>query len=135
MPRIPRAKIDRFWPLLLNAVRLRCPACKRGPIFPRLLKMAPGCPACGLSLERESGYFLGSIYFNYAVTCMLAGALYFGLRFGADAPGWAATAAATAAAVLFPFWFWRYARSFWLMFDQYFDPRRPPGEPTSSGSR
>jgi len=26
------------------------------------------CPACGLVLEREQGYFVGAIYVNYAAT-------------------------------------------------------------------
>lgn len=127
MPRIPRAKADRFWPLFLNAMRLRCPACRQGRIFPKLMRMAPRCPACGLPLEREQGYFLGSIYFNYGITCVLAGIAYFGLLFGVGVASWIATTTAVAVAMLFPFWFWRYARSLWLMFDQYFDPRVPPG--------
>jgi uncharacterized protein (DUF983 family) len=126
MPRNPRAPRDRFWPLFANAMRLKCPACRAARVFPSLMKMARACPSCGLVLERESGYFLGSIYFNYGITCVLAGILYFGLFFGFGMPSSIAIGAALATAAIFPFWFWRYARSLWLMLDQYFDPRRPP---------
>lgn len=126
MPRIPRAPADRIGPLFRNAMRLRCPACRTARVFPSMMTMASACPGCGLVLEREAGYFLGSIYFNYGLTCVLAGVLYFGLFFGFHAPAWVAIAAAFSAAGIFPFWFWRYARSLWLMLDQYFDPRRPP---------
>lgn len=88
--------------------------------------MAPACPECGVPIARESGYFLGSIYFNYGVTCVVSAAIYFGILFGLDGGGSAALWSALAFALLFPFWFWRYARSFWLMLDQYFDPRVPP---------
>ena len=132
MPRSGRPASEGFWALLRNAVRLRCPVCKSARIFPGIMKMADACPACGIPLKREAGYFLGSIYFNYGATCALAALAYFGLLFGLDAPKGVALGTALSVAVLFPFWFWRYARSLWLMFDQYFDPRDPP---TSVASR
>jgi uncharacterized protein (DUF983 family) len=125
MPRAPRSPDDRFWPLFRNAVRLRCPVCKNARVFPALMRMADACPSCGTPLKREAGYFLGSIYFNYGATCVLAGIVYFGLLFGVETSQGVALAAGVGIAVLFPFWFWRYARSFWLMLDQYFDPRVP----------
>jgi uncharacterized protein (DUF983 family) len=132
MPRAPRPPSERFWPLLFNALRLRCPVCKQGRIFPGWMRMADACPACAIPLKRESGYFLGSIYFNYGATCALAGLAYFGLLFGIEAPSGVALATAVFLAVAFPFWFWRYARSLWLMMDQYFDPRVPPATTSTS---
>ena len=49
-----------------------CPRCRTGRIFstsifrifPRMYKR---CPACGLKFEREQGYFLGAMYFSYAI--------------------------------------------------------------------
>jgi hypothetical protein len=96
------------------------------------MRMAEACPACRVVLKREAGYFLGSIYFNYGVTCVLAGVAYFGLLFGLRLDKTAALATALLVAIAFPFWFWRYARSLWLMLDQWVDPRRPP---TSAASR
>jgi uncharacterized protein (DUF983 family) len=122
----PRRPDDRMWPLFRNAVRLRCPVCKNARVFPALMKMADRCPACDTQLQREAGYFLGSIYFNYGVTCLLAAAIYFGLLFAFGVHPTLVLWIALAFALLFPFWFWRYARSLWLMLDQYLDPRRPP---------
>lgn len=28
------------------------------------------CPHCGLKFEREQGYFLGAMYFSYAIACV-----------------------------------------------------------------
>jgi hypothetical protein len=90
------------------------------------MRMADACPACEVQIKREAGYFLGSIYFNYGVTCVLAGVLYFGLLFGLEVTPGIALATALFVAIAFPFWFWRYARSLWLLLDQWVDPRRPP---------
>jgi uncharacterized protein (DUF983 family) len=121
---------DRFRPLLRNALRLRCPVCKAGPIFPGFMTMTRTCPACSAGIEREHGYFLGSIYFNYGLTCILCAVLYFGMLLGLGMSRAVALWSAVAAAVLFPLWFWRYARSLWLMLDQYMDPRLPPPAPS-----
>lgn len=53
--------------------RQRCPRCREGGIFPQPLWRAPlktydRCPVCGLKYEREPGYFLGAIYFSYALS-------------------------------------------------------------------
>ncbi len=132
-PRRKRNPKDYFWPLLTNGLRLRCPVCKRGRIFPHLMRMAKQCPACGITLEREPGYFLGSIYFNYGATCALAMATFVVSYFALAAGESLSVGLAVAITMTFPFWFWRYARSAWLVFDQYFDPREiPPAGSTSA---
>lgn len=35
------------------------------------------CPVCGLIIEREQGYFLGSMYVSYTLACLLIGVGYF----------------------------------------------------------
>jgi hypothetical protein len=37
------------------------------------------CPACGRRFNRAPGYLLGSIYFNYGVTALLAIAIFVGV--------------------------------------------------------
>ena len=49
------------------AVRQRCPRCRQGPIFGGLIRTNEYCPQCGLRFEREQGYFLGAMYFSYAL--------------------------------------------------------------------
>ena len=66
--------------LLVRAVALRCPACGKGEVFPgrfNFMKPALRCDHCGRVHEREPGFFLGSIYFNYGATVILATAIYF----------------------------------------------------------
>jgi len=49
-----------------------CPRCRTGSIFATSIfrifpRMHGRCPACGLKFEREQGYFLGAMYFSYAI--------------------------------------------------------------------
>ena len=84
--------------------------------------MHPRCEACGLRYEREQGYFVGAIYLNYAVTTFLVIGGYVLL--------WAFTELTTAAqlalwlpvVVVFPLWFFRYSRSFWLALEYAVNP-------------
>jgi hypothetical protein len=87
--------------------------------------MLATCPVCGYRFEREPGYFIGSIYFNYGVTAGIEIAGYFALEmlfdltFLQQVPIWLTYS------VIFPLWFHRYARSLWMAFDLSFSP---PGE-------
>ena len=80
------------------------------------------CPVCDLRYEREPGFFLGSIYINYGLTALLVTVCFYSLYFGRVVSPQAALWIVTAFALLFPIWFFRYARSLWLGFDQYWDP-------------
>jgi uncharacterized protein (DUF983 family) len=97
-----------------TALCLKCPRCREGKLFTGLLKMNEACPQCGLKLEPEPGFYLGSIYANYAVTVVTATAAFLVLvyvcGFNKDVVIWSCTAFT----VLFPVWFFRYARSIWL---------------------
>lgn len=105
---------DRVATCLGRAVRLRCPRCGTTALFRGWFSMAEACALCGLRFERAQGYFVGAIYINYAVTAILAIGGFFLL--------WGLTALSTAAqlallvpvVILFPLWFFRYSRSFWL---------------------
>ena len=85
--------------------------------------MEENCPHCGLKFERESGFFLGAIYFNYGLTALIVIATYPALKFSGTLDGMPLQILSFAFVALFPMWFFRYARSLWLGFDEYFDPR------------
>ena len=108
----------RFAPVL----RHRCPRCLEGAVYASLLRMHESCPRCGLRFEREPGYFLGAMYYSYALS-ILAGLPAFAILWAADfgpVPiGLAATACIAAAT---PFC-WRLSRVLWLHMDHSFDPR------------
>jgi uncharacterized protein (DUF983 family) len=113
------ATLGTLW---LRALMLRCPACGRAPIFRGWFTMNDSCPACGRKFNRGAGYFLGSIYFNYGVTATLVLVLYFAMFFGDVLTNGQRLAVLSLLAVLFPTWFFRYARALWIAFDEHWDP-------------
>jgi uncharacterized protein (DUF983 family) len=111
--------IDVLW---WRAMRLRCPACGRGPIFKGWFAMHEACPACGRRFNRGAGYLLGSIYFNYGVTAMIVVVMYFAMFFGDVLTDPQRLLVLSAFGILFPAWFFRYARAYWIAFDERWDP-------------
>jgi uncharacterized protein (DUF983 family) len=108
--------------LLWRALRLRCPGCGGAKIFTGWFAMHATCPACGRRFQRDAGYFLGSIYINYGVTGILVVLMYFSMFFGDVLTDRERLAALTVFVVVFPVWFFRYARALWMAFDEYWDP-------------
>lgn len=106
----------------------RCPNCGAKKLFKSgtLFKLNPECPDCGLKIERDEGFFLGSMTLNYIVTIVgfLIPVLILYLV-GALSASTAAIAAA-AGAVIFPILFYRSSRSWWLMSYYFFLPKHLP---------
>jgi uncharacterized protein (DUF983 family) len=122
----------------VRACRLRCPACGGGRLYRRAWRMAPGCDRCGLSFEREPGFYLGSIYVNYGVTVIVTGLVYAGLVLGLGASHRVALAVSLALAVLLPLAFFRHARALLLALDAAVNrhqsaarPAAPTGDPVT----
>ena len=99
---------------IMAALRLRCPRCHHGKLFSGLLTMHRDCPSCGLKLEPEPGFYLGSVYANYAVTVMTTTTAFLLFVYGYGANKDVVLWICTTFAVVFPLWFFRYARSIWL---------------------
>jgi len=108
--------------LVFRALKLLCPACGQAKLFRNMLSMDDPCPECGRKYDRAPGYLLGSIYFNYGITSVLVVILYFGLFLGTDLTGKQLLYITSALALLFPLWFFRYARGLWIAMDEKFDP-------------
>jgi uncharacterized protein (DUF983 family) len=125
--------------MVRRAWRLRCPRCGQQPLFANWIRMHSDCANCHLHYEREPGYFLGSIYINYGLTAVLVTIGYFALFSSGVTSDRATLLIVTAFALLFPIWFFRYARSLWLGFDHFWDPTsgdpaaktEPPGRKRS----
>jgi uncharacterized protein (DUF983 family) len=111
-----------FSAALGRGLRLLCPKCGRGEIFRGWFAMNRRCESCGRLFDRAPGYLLGSIYINYGLTAMLTLAGYFALYFSGTMRGTPLLATLTAFIVVFPLWFFRYARSLWIAFDERWDP-------------
>ncbi len=112
----------KIWTAFGRAIRLRCPSCGVGKPFRGLFRMQPECSHCELVFERQKGYFLGSIYFNYGLTALLVSASYLPLRWFDVIDRLPLMLGTCAFALLFPVWFFRYARCLWMAMDHFFDP-------------
>jgi len=113
----------RFLILLGRALALRCPLCGQGELFQGWLRMHRECPHCGVKYEREPGFFLGSIYINYGVTALIVAIAYPVLLFNKVVPEMPLLRSAVAFTIIFPVVLFPWARSLWLGFDQWHDPR------------
>jgi uncharacterized protein (DUF983 family) len=103
-----------FLQRITTAMQLRCPRCRDGRLFTGLLSMNTACPQCGLKLEPEPGFYLGSVYANYAATALIATAAFVVAVFAFDCSKDVVLWGCAGFTVLFPLWFFRYARSIWL---------------------
>ena len=88
--------------------------------------MHDACPACGVAFEREAGFYMGSIYVNYGLTAFVVSIGYPLLLFNKVVDEQPLLIMAAAFSILFPIWFFRYARALWMGFDQLCDPRETP---------
>jgi uncharacterized protein (DUF983 family) len=104
-----------------------CPRCEkgrifRGPLWRTYLATNERCPECGLKFEREPGYFLGAMYFSYALSIppvLLLVLLLWRLT------AWRFDVVLVGAFVAYlPFVpaVTRFARVLWLHVDRHFDP-------------
>ena len=108
--------------MLARGIRLCCPVCGRGRLFRTWFGMHEACAHCGLQFDRGPGYYLGSIYINYGLTALLLTAGYLAMFLTDTLSQSARLVVLGAFCLVFPPWFFRYARSLWLAFDQYVDP-------------
>ncbi len=105
-----------------RALALRCPRCGGTELFSGWFTMRSECALCGLRFERAQGYWVGAIYVNYGATTTIALGGYFLL--------WAYMGLSTAVQLavwvpfllVFPLWFFRYSRSFWLALESFLNP-------------
>jgi len=121
--------------MLIRALRLRCPRCGEGWLFRGLFRMHDACSACGASFAREQGFYLGSIYINYGFTVIGTGALYALLVLGLGWSHAAALGVCLGAAVVFPIWFFRWARSLLLALDGTVNQQQAAGADPAGGTQ
>lgn len=110
-------------------LRQRCPQCSVGAIYQARMRMNPRCPVCGLVFEREPGYFMGSLYISYGISCIVL-MIGFGigtLLFEDLHPGWLVLILVVLYLPLVPM-VTRYARVLWIYFDRWAWPAPPGGE-------
>jgi hypothetical protein len=87
--------------------------------------MFPTCPHCGVKYEREPGFFLGSIYINYGLTALISVIVATPILLNRLASEVWVAIGCLVFVVAFPLLWFPWARSLWLGFDQWRDPREP----------
>lgn len=120
--------VDQAMLALLRAVRLKCPACGKGAINATWFRMHERCPNCELDYRRESGFYLGSIYFNYGLTGLIVSCVGAPMVLSREVSFQVMMAIMAVFCIAFPIWFLRYARSLCIAMDHLFDRRRAPTE-------
>lgn len=107
-------------------IRLKCPNCLQGAVFRKPFSMFPTCAQCGITYEREQGYFMMAVFVGYvmgfAIVIPVLLLLYLTLR-----PSmWGYIIGGVVTLLLaIPFIF-HYARVIWMHLDQLMDPRQTP---------
>src|SRR2546430_17043379 len=94
---------------LRSILQQRCPRCRIGGIFQYSIfrgfpKMCERCSICDLKFEREPGYFLGAMYFSFALGVLIMAPIAALLWF---LTGWWITKVTIWAVVLFLFFFFK----------------------------
>lgn len=110
--------------LLSRAVRLKCPQCGESKLFHHWVQMYPKCEHCGLTYEREPGYFLGSIYINYGLTAISTTVAYVAFHIVMGYSNAWVVPPLVAYCIIFPVLFFPFARAYWLAMDLSFDRYR-----------
>jgi uncharacterized protein (DUF983 family) len=122
---LPPTGAPRLRALLGRALARRCPYCGGGGIFKGWFGLRDRCPTCGVSYDREEGYFLGAYAVNLIVAEILALAIALGLIFGTGLRRadllWQ-EAIAIGLAVALPLLFFPFSRTIWIALDLMLDP-------------
>lgn len=104
---------------LARASIKHCPRCGSGGLFAGWLAMAATCPRCGITFERDPGYWLGAMIINTAVTIGVFLAVFSGAAFATwpDVP-WSSILIATMILnVVVPVTFYPWSKTLFVALD------------------
>lgn len=114
--------------ILARGLAHRCPNCGAHTLFKpgTLFELNAECPGCGLKIERDEGFFLGSMSLNYGVTILGFLVPVLLLYLAGVFSGFTAALVAGIGAIAVPIIFYRSSRSWWLMSYYFFLPHHLP---------
>lgn len=67
--------------ILGRGLRKRCAVCGGGKLFDGWFRLRPTCPTCGVTFEREPGFFVAALFVNLTFTEILMFAWLAGVLF------------------------------------------------------
>ncbi len=114
--------------IIARGLTNRCPNCGAKKLFKdgTLFELNRACPDCGLPIERDEGFFLGSMSLNYGVTLVFFLTPVMLLAYKKVIGLTPAMVLAGIGAVVVPALFYRSSRSWWLMNYYLFLPQHLP---------
>lgn len=108
----------------------RCSYCLKGRAFETIWRMHIQCPHCGITFEREPGYWMTAIFYGYLVGGLIALITCLPLIINQVPLIWYAIVPSIVLIATSPL-IYRYARILWLHTDELLDPREfPPEDPS-----
>jgi len=113
--------------IIFRSLRLRCPACGRASIVNAPFRIRQTCTSCGVSFNREEGFFVGAILVNVLATeGVIILAYLVTITIGHDIDLNVITVLLVLA-VTFPLLFYHHSWSLWLGFDHLIEslPKHP----------
>jgi uncharacterized protein (DUF983 family) len=103
--------------IISRSLRLRCPACGRASIVNSPFRIRQDCGSCGVSFNREEGFFVGAIMANVVTTELVILLAYLlALAIGHEIDQ-LVIGVLLGLAVTFPLAFYHHSWSLWLGFD------------------
>lgn len=103
----------RFLVVLFACLRRTCPVCLHGRMFRSHFTLNVRCPNCGVIYERAAGELSGGMAINTVVTLSIAISGAFLALFTSIDIG-ALIGILVALVIVFPIWFYPYARALWI---------------------
>jgi DNA-directed RNA polymerase subunit RPC12/RpoP len=115
-PSRPAPRVSR-WQIVGRGLTNRCPNCGGRTLFQpgKLFEIVAACPRCGLKIERDEGFFLGSMSLNYGFTTLVFLTPILLLAYNGVIGATPALVVGGAGAIIVPMLFYRSSRSWWLM--------------------
>jgi uncharacterized protein (DUF983 family) len=110
-----------------RGLRRRCPRCGGWGLFNGWWAMLEDCPTCGHHFERESGYWVGAMIVNTALTIGQFLVVFVGFLMWSwpDVPWTALTVVAAISTALLPVLAYPISKTTWVAYDLAVHPLEP----------
>ena len=105
--------LQTFWD---TGIRLRCPVCEQGQLFKDWFNMNKTCTHCTVRFERYEGEVVGGMTISIVITAFVFMVGYVASEILTAWPLWLHLTIWISFSLLFPIFFYRYSRAWWVVF-------------------